>query len=221
MFFKPRFILAVWILCMFTIACNRGHDTEKSTPTQPSSPQSSQTPSDNSPAAASQPQTPSATNQQPDAADDKITIPQAGSIEEQMASLTWKTIHNDRYQFNIDYPSFMQPMPVSDNGDGMTFRWKDMALIVWGENNLEDEDAVQSEYDNQVSFLGHDPVYKVIQSDYFIISDYDDEGNVFYRKSVLKDDVWYTMMFVFPKEYRKRIDKLIEKVDLFTPPSSH
>ncbi|MBA3661908.1 MAG: hypothetical protein H0W64_09280 [Gammaproteobacteria bacterium] len=44
----------------------------------------------------------------------------------------FNTYYNDRFNYQIEYPSFLIPQGESENSDGQVFRTKDVELRVWG-----------------------------------------------------------------------------------------
>ena len=146
--------------------------------------------------------------------DEDYSVPQDGTIEEKMASLKWEPDSNDRFDFEIEYPSFMKPMPGSENGDGMEYKWKDVTYTAWGEWA---DGSLKKEYDQHVKFLGHDPKYKVVKDNYYIISDFDKEGNIFYRKTVRRDDVSISIQVSYPKAYKNAMDPIVKKIAAYKP----
>ena len=87
--------------------------------------------------------------------------------------------------------------------------------------------SAKTDFDSRVNDLGHDPHYKSVESDYYIISDYNEDGKNFYEKCVYKEEteycekcieIWYYKLcakLVYPESYKKFIDPIIEKIGAF------
>lgn len=126
---------------------------------------------------------------------------------------------NARFGCCIEYPQGFKGEGESQNGDGQSFLSKDKKaeISVWGRLMLEDIDAdektgkVTMEKAFQSSASDIKVVYKSVheKEKWFIYSGTDKEGNIVYRKEVLKKIqyftdtkpdtwVWYVIYYQYP-----------------------
>ncbi|MBO4351534.1 MAG: hypothetical protein J6A01_11400 [Proteobacteria bacterium] len=143
------------------------------------------------------------------------TVPQDGTIEEKMAGMKWESGYVSRFDFRYEVPDFMKIMPPPANNDGSTYAWKDMVFMVWGAHDVLAEGDAKKAFDSDVESLGHAPHYKVVKSDNYIISDYKNDGKIFYRKCVYKYELEFCEELVYPKEYKEAVDPIVKKIAAF------
>ena len=142
--------------------------------------------------------------------------PDNATIDEKMASIKWEKGGVDRFLFAYEVPAFMQKQPAPDNNDGATYIWKELTFKVWGANDMHDGSA-KAAFDEDVRFLGHAPHYKVVKSNYYIISDYE-ENNIFYRKCVFNNSLEYCEEVSYPQSYKAAVDPIVKKIAAFDVP---
>lgn len=210
-------------LCIFTLSCNKSTTEPQSSSTEPVVKQEIPVAETNAP--IPQPNIPKEdTNIHEDAPIEEDTdisdstdndIPQNDTIEEKMSSLKWESAYNTRFEFDYEFPSFMKTLPPPANNDGLTYQWKDMFFLVWGSHDVLFEGSAQKAYDFTIQNYDHKPHYKVVKSNYYIISDYTKEGNIFYMKCILKNELEYCMEVEYPKDYKDAVDPIVKKIAAF------
>ncbi len=124
--------------------------------------------------------------------------------------LTYDTYCNSRFDYCVEYPTILTPQPEADNGDGRIFisKNKKVTLFAWGSNSLDEDLASQLENtvrDKKV-------VYKAVKKDWFIISGYNKDGNIFYQKTILSDGIFKTILLEYPIAEKPTYDKVCEKL---------
>ena len=124
---------------------------------------------------------------------------------------------NARFGYSIAYPLFLVPGGESDNGDGQGFFSEDgqsRLLVFAGFNVLET--PLAEEYASALSDMHRKVTYKVLKKDRFVVSGYEG-GRIFYQKTVLKRDTYFTFDLLYPEERRQEFDALIKPIaDSFT-----
>ena len=142
-------------------------------------------------------------------------------VEEVEAGLTWETYHNQRFDFCIDYPSnFLTPTGESENHDGNTFANANGSseMRASGIYNALDE-TVEEAYDrateNGVYYYDQRKItYKTQKDNWFVIS-----GNyyesIFYVKSSLVRDTFYTMYLEYHVSEVQKFDEIIKRAENF------
>ncbi len=139
------------------------------------------------------------------------------TIDDIMANMKWEKGGIDRFQFEYEVPAFMEKQPAPDNLDGSTYKWKDLTYKVWGANDMHDGSA-KAAFDQAAKMLGHAPHYKVVKSNYYIISDYNEKNDIFYRKCVFKNALEYCEEVSYPQSYKAAVDPIVKKIASFDVP---
>ena len=126
------------------------------------------------------------------------------SVEEK---ITYKTYYNERFHFSIDYPDFLTPMPSSQNDDGRTFEKNSQtymkAYASWATETLEDYyNMCKSSTDS----------YKQLGTDWFVVSGIKSGGTIYHQKTVLLNDVFYTVYFSYHTSESAQFDDIIRNV---------
>ena len=108
----------------------------------------------------------------------------------------------------------MEKQPAPDNLDGATYVWKDLTYKVWGANDMHDGSA-KAAFDQAVKLLGHAPHENVVESDYYIISDFDEKNDIFYRKCVFNNALVYCEEVSYPQDYKTAVVPIVNKIASF------
>ena len=117
--------------------------------------------------------------------------------------------YNERFKFKLLYPDFMRVQPTSTNGDGICLmRDKDTYIIASGSYNVLDL-SIEELFNNEHKKTD---IYSRLKDDWFVRSGYNDDGTIFYAKSVLKNDTIFNITFNFREEDRELFDEIISKV---------
>lgn len=127
---------------------------------------------------------------------------------------TLKKYHNSRFGYNVLYPSSFSNIYESENGDGCRFS-KDShtCLIVYGMHNVLNE-TIEDKYNE---YRSKSPVYYRLKDNWFVVSDYTENGDIFYLKTVLKDGVFITAELHYPNNEKGYYSKLISKIFINFP----
>lgn len=133
----------------------------------------------------------------------------ANVISEMLENVTYTEYHNARFSYSISYPTFLSHEVSSTNGDGCQLSFnEDIYLVVYGSHNIFDE-TIESEYrKNDIGSY----VYSRQKNNWFVISDYTEDGKIFYQKTVLRDNVFITAILYFPPIYKEAFDPIIKQI---------
>ncbi len=123
--------------------------------------------------------------------------------------VTLKKYYNSRFGYNILYPSSFSNIYESENGDGCKLS-KDSHtyLIVYGIHNALNE-TIEDKYNE---YKSKSPVYCRLKENWYVISAYTENGDIFYLKTVLKDGVFITAELHYPNNEKEYYSKLIPKI---------
>lgn len=129
----------------------------------------------------------------------------------------YKTHVNDRFYFCVDYPAnFLFPQPPPDNGDGLKFLSMDgeSYMIASGINALDE--TLEMAYKNNLRETDYFGVKRTITyhrkaKNFYIVSGYK-EGKIFYTRRYLRDGVFRSLNFVYPRSEKYRFDRIIAHV---------
>ncbi len=136
--------------------------------------------------------------------------------EDKNVTLTWKLYHNERFDFCVDYPSnFLKEMGESENHDGNIFATANESseMRVSGIYNVLEEtieEALESSTKNNTYYAGEQIItYKQQKDNWFVVS-----GNyyesIFYARTVLIEDTFYTLYFEYHSSEAKKFDEIIK-----------
>lgn len=132
-----------------------------------------------------------------------------GTAATDNSNITFNSYQNSRFNYTVTYPSFLDKRQESENGDGCKFYMDDNTyLIVSGAYNALDESIVSRYYKCKSK-----PVtYSMQKDNWFVISDYTSNGNIFYTKTVLQNGVFFTATFYYPAKDKDKYNSVIKKI---------
>ncbi|MCR5658876.1 MAG: hypothetical protein K6G25_06075 [Bacteroidales bacterium] len=127
-------------------------------------------------------------------------------------AINYDTYINPRFGFSILYPTFLIPEPEPENGDGRIFtKGKDEEMSVFASYNVLDDSIEELFKECKNSYIGNIS-YAVQKDNWFVVSGTNDEGTILYRKTILTDDVEYTVNLIYPKAKKQLYDEIVDKV---------
>ncbi len=106
------------------------------------------------------------------------------------SGVSYMTYYNERFGYKIDYPSVLKVTNAPENDDGRTFSYGGLTITVFGSYNALFTTVQEQFKENQKPT----DTYKVVKSNWFVRSGIDSKGFVYYEKSILKNDTWYTVV---------------------------
>ena len=150
--------------------------------------------------------------------------PETEELElDENAVLTWKSYHNQRFDFCVGYPAnFLKPMGESENHDGNTFENANGSsqMLASGMLNALDQSITEAFHDAMENGVYYDEERVITNNqhgeNWFIVSGNYNES-LFYVKTVLEDDTFYTLYFEYHSSEKEKFREIIEHVTLDFP----
>ena len=140
--------------------------------------------------------------------DDQIDI-------EVIEEVNYQRYRNDIFNYSVLYPmDLLTPQTIdrSDltSGDGQTFASEnnDITLRVFGVNQLPSETLVQRYEQAQTD---RSVTYRIIEDDFFVVSGNDD-GDVFYRKTLSEEGAFKVLELSYPQTLRAEFDSVARAI---------
>ena len=118
--------------------------------------------------------------------DDIIDDDQFSKTATVINNISYKTYKNARFLFSIDYPANFTVGNMPENGDGRRFSGKNAELVVSGNWVLEDVHGDIENYFRKVKEWKHKVTYERLSKNWFVLSGYNEEGEIFYEKTIYK-----------------------------------
>lgn len=132
------------------------------------------------------------------------------SLSSKIISFDYNVYKNGRLGYSVKYPNHMKEGTRSQNGDGARFRSPngEANFTVYGYfNNVYMNDrTIKNEYNDVLDAYGRSTTYKVLKSNYFVVSG-KKEGKIFYHVTKWKDDIGVTAILEYDEEYKASYDK--------------
>lgn len=142
---------------------------------------------------------------------------ESDETQAEQKSLMWEDYFNGRFEFCVDYPSnFLSPQGESENNDGNVFTTANGTgeMRVSGMYNVLDESIAEAfksaSAKNQYYDADHQITYKAQKGDWFVISGKYFES-IFYVKTKLKGDTFYTISFEYHPSEKKQFEEIIKR----------
>jgi len=124
----------------------------------------------------------------------------------------YKTYHNARFGYHIDYPADFRPQPESDNGDGRRFLSADGQTVLTayaGYNALDGGLAA----DRRIARQGWQQKHATLTLDQLTRTGYvlsgQVKGRIFYEKTILKTNTLTTFLWEYPVARKAAMDAVI------------
>ena len=125
------------------------------------------------------------------------------------SDIIFNSYQNSRFNYTITYPSFLNKRQESENGDGCKFYMDDNTYLIGsGMYNALDESII-SRYNE---YKSKSVTYSIQKDNWFVISDYTSDGNIFYTKTALQNGVFFTATFYYPVKDKDKYNSVIKKI---------
>lgn len=122
---------------------------------------------------------------------------------------SYKKYYNSRFNFTVKYPSFLGNITNSENGDGCMFsKDSNTYLKVYGMHNVLNS-TIEKEFNK---YKSQSPIYSLQKNNWFVISDYTEDGHIYYLKTVLRNDVFITGYIQYPSDQKDLYSKIITEI---------
>ena len=118
---------------------------------------------------------------------------------------------NGRFGYSVEIPDGFSALPAPENGDGNAFASKPLGgtISVWGSHNALDSTL---EEDMKQEMEGKKIAYRRAKDHWYVLSWLDEQGHIAYKKKILKDGIFYGILFVYPQKSKKPYDSVIKTV---------
>lgn len=135
----------------------------------------------------------------------------------------YKTYHNGRFGFRIDYPASLQPQPEADNGDGRRFVSADGQTTLTAYAGYDVLDGGLAQY-RQLARRHWQEKKAVLVLDQKLTTGFVLSGKVgptiFYEKTVLKAGTLTTFVWQYPAARKAAMDAVIHHTIKTLQPSA-
>jgi len=142
----------------------------------------------------------------------KLLLLSGGLALVSLAPPTYKTYHNARFGYRIDYSADLRPQPESDNGDGRRFISADgqTTLSAYAGYNALDGGLAA---DRKIARQSWQEKHATITLDQLTRTGYalsgQVKGRIFYEKTVLKSNTLTTFVWEYPATRKAAMDAVI------------
>jgi hypothetical protein len=130
-----------------------------------------------------------------------------------VAPPAYRTYHNTRFGYRIDYPANLRPQPEPDNGDGRRFVSADgqTTLTAYAGYNALDGGLVA---DRKIARQAWQEKHATLALDQLTRTGYvlsgQVKGRIFYEKTVLKNNTLTTFLWEYPAARKAAMDTVIQ-----------
>ena len=145
-----------------------------------------------------------------------LVVACSGSTAHSDEVVVYDTYHNDRYDYSVDYPTFLIAQGEADSGDGEKFFSEDgkIRMLVYyqfkDDVNADGENLpIDKAYKEDLSYKEGVISSKIEKDHYFIESQVDD---MIVTDYVLWRGQYFHMYFEYPKSEKDRMKNVIEHV---------
>ena len=140
--------------------------------------------------------------------------PEVQQLSRRLSGFKYATYHNQRYGYLLQVPDFMAPGPESQNGDGCKFFYNGISLSAYASHNALDYDVAQQ---MELVDANRQANRQTMGDNAFLLSGREADGTRYELKSVLKDEVWFTVRLNYPAKFSSVIAPLSQIVSGFEP----
>lgn len=134
--------------------------------------------------------------------------PEVEFIEEN-DNYTYNIYENARYKFRIKYPSFFSDVSESGSGDGCTFKKDDKTYLIAYGSFKDFNEPLEDQYNK---YKAKSPAYCQLKDNWLVVSDYTDDGCIYYLKTVLKDDIFVSAYIQYPIDEKDFYSTIISEI---------
>lgn len=124
-------------------------------------------------------------------------------------NITYDDYCNSRFGFCVSYPAFFKRKYEAYSQDGCEFLFgKNYSLKVYGMYNVMEE-TVNELFEDCKS---RTDTYTASKDNWFVVSGINEQGNVYYKKTILKNDVEFTVELIYPQDRKSEYNAVLKKV---------
>jgi hypothetical protein len=200
-FLPMRRLAALLAAASMSLACSRGTSEGTSPPTSTS----------NSPVTPSPVTTTTAV---------QSAVPSSSAIAAgDVPPLTYRPYTNTRYGFFVDAPTFFKPSPPPTNGDGQEWTWGGRSTMTASAIHNPGSMTMQEMCKEDLERKG--TTMKSVSATTCLVSG-KDAGKVYWQRTLLSGDVFYSLRLVYDERLKEDFDPLVTHVNAsWKVPDSH
>ena len=126
-----------------------------------------------------------------------------------LRNVSYEEYYNPRFDFSVSFPSFFKRKYEAANQDGCEFLFgNNYSMKAYGMNNVLEKTIKELFEDSKKST----DTYSTSKDNWFIVSGVNEQGNIYYRKTILENDVEYVVELVYPQAKKTEFDAVVKKV---------
>lgn len=134
----------------------------------------------------------------------------------QSATAEYETYYNRRFDFAVQYPSDrLHPQPPPTNRDGRVFRSPrgHIEMRVYGYHQTRQTlEAVYRQRLQDLRQSGADVTYDYLGDDEFVLSGYDANNQVFYRRVLLRHNDFLVLDITYDRALQPEFDAVVAEI---------
>lgn len=145
--------------------------------------------------------------------DTKRNVVESEGIINDYDNFTYINYYNQRFGYDIKYPSFLINKFGASNNDGITAENNDktVSFIVYGSNNSLNQDSEDAfNFSNSVRPFNN-IIYKSISDEFYIVSG-EEDGSIYYEYSIVGTGSINTFRIEYPKSDKEYFDPIVAEI---------
>ena len=128
------------------------------------------------------------------------------------SSISYSVYTNPRFGFSILYPTFLSPEPEPENGDGRVFSNDNGEQIcVFAQQNIMNYSIEELQQMCENSIDGT-ITYSAQKDNWFVLSGINSEDNIYYIKTILSNDIEYSVSLTYPQDKKQLYNEIVNEV---------
>lgn len=126
-----------------------------------------------------------------------------------LRNVSYDDYYNPRFDFSVSYPTFFVRKYEAANQDGCEFAFgNNYSMRVYGMNNVLEKTIKELFKDSKKST----DTYSTSKDNWFVVSGVNEQGNIYYRKTILENNVEYVVELVYPRAHKTEYEAVVKKV---------
>jgi hypothetical protein len=139
-----------------------------------------------------------------------------GVVLAQFATPQYEIYQNGRFNFQVKYPTdILTPLSPPTNNDGRVFvsPTRDIRMVVYGRHQIDQ--SLEAYYQSQLqsaNLRGAEVTYTYQNDDEYVISGYEPSGEVFYRRTLLRNENFLVLGFSYDRALQTEFDTVVAEI---------
>lgn len=124
-----------------------------------------------------------------------------------LKNVSYDCYNNSRFGFSVLYPTFFKRKYESYNQDGCSFYYgNNYSMVAYGMYN---ESSIKDCFETRKRSTD---TYSICKGNWFVVSGFNEDGNIYYVKTILENGVEYTLELKYPQDKKKDYEAILNKV---------